>query len=565
MYELRPYQQEAIDDVSGEMMFGSSSVMLEAPTGCGKSLIMADFARMYADQGVMILVNITALIDQISEHLTEQGVEHSILKAGMEEKFNPNCKVQLVMSQTFYARMEKIDFGSPFAYYVQDEAHKEYATDRTKAVLARVKPDYKMLLSATPYDQDGFAFSGSSTINTISVKELEGQGFLSKVKYFVPKWAEKIDYSKIKKSGNDFSASELNDIIGQDAHLELALESMNQMNAKEKKTIVFCSNIEQCDKMTALLNEDGYEAFSYHSESDSKLSSRAMSSFKCNEPYIDLLDDENGLFGDSPDSKEVKCLVSVSKLSIGFDVKDIELGVQLRPTKVRSLYIQQVGRLTRVAPGKEFAEYLDLAQTVSMHGFHDEPYLAPTRTMDREADRKAKEGASNALEKLELTIEDEINEVTRKKYELKLEEIHRKEIEIQYQLEHGEPTLQDLAFLFKTTDDIEVMIACGAKLWTAKYGQPISKAGRPYNFDPNWLSELVVPVLSEAKYAHKHHQWFKAYRTRMTNLIKKDGSNFNAIRFFIDFLVKNEDEQMEQNFTMNQGEQIFIEDDEVPF
>ena len=123
------------------------------------------------------------------------------------------------------------------------------------------------------------------------------------------------------------------------------------MNAKSKKTIVFCSSIEQADHFEEILRKDGYNAKAYHSKTDKKLSPLILDSFINNTPFVKPEDKESHLFNHDEHSKApgemITCLLSIGKLSVGFDCPDVSLGVQLRPVKSRSYYIQQVSRLSR--------------------------------------------------------------------------------------------------------------------------------------------------------------------------------------------------------------------------
>jgi superfamily II DNA or RNA helicase len=133
---------------------------------------------------------------------------------------------------------------------------------------------------------------------------------------------------------------------------------MNQMDAKNKKTLVFASTIETCDKIEQALQSEGYDAIAYHSKKSKKESTRILNAFRSNSLYTGSdkqLQDKSLLDTLEPDEsnqpKPIKCLISVARLTTGFSVKDIDLGVFISPTKVRSKYIQSSGRLCRTYTG----------------------------------------------------------------------------------------------------------------------------------------------------------------------------------------------------------------------
>lgn len=570
---LRDYQQEAVDQAVSELAFGSSDIALSLPTAAGKSPIIAALSKELDQESIVIAVNITELIDQIAEHLDLFGIEHSILKAGRESEFKPECRVQLVMMQTLYSRLDKLDLACDI--WIQDEVHKEHDTKRTTAILEKLQPHARIGTSATPYDANGFALKDTEIIDTVSVQDLQDKEFLSKVKYFIPRWAEAIDYSAVKSNGADYNISNLDETIASASHIKQAVESMNLMRAKEKKTIVFCSSIEQCEAMTLALRTDGYLVDQVHSKVKSSDNENIIDAFRDGTLYIagaksaennaskNLFEGEDLHLG-----SEVKCLVSVSKLSTGFSVKDIHLGVLMRPTKVRSLFYQLVGRLTRIHPEKQFAELLDLAQCTSRFGFHTSHYTPLIRTGDKDKDKltKIKSDDDTAINHLVDSLTDDLEEFDFDRYKLRIEKLEAKEKELADKAADITTwTMKELARAYDYTDDVSVVISIGSEIYTRKFGDPISKAGRPYKFNPDWISENIVEAM--AKYPEKRRQWLKAYKTRARNIIKSE-KNFNGLKFFADFLVENHErelERQEEYAAVHQTPDIDIDEDEIPF
>ena len=349
---LRNYQIQAIDDIEAMVAFGSDNIVLHAETSYGKSITMAGLCERFNDKHIIILVNIEPLIDQISFFLKELDIDYSILKAKRESEFNSDARVQLVMSQTYFARADKLNIKADIV--IQDEIHKEYDTPRTQKLLADINPELRIGLSATPWTASGFALSGSETISTESCNDLTDQGYLSPIHYFIPKWSEKVDYSKVKKTGADYNMSSLDEVIGSDVHIEQVVESMNQLNAKKKKTLVFCSTIDICNNIEKALIEDGYNAAAYHSKKSKSQNQRIMESFKQNQPYAgsDEKIESEDLFTEPTSSTQnnpITTLISVSKLNVGFSVNDIDLGVIVRPSKILSLFRQMAGRVRRTS------------------------------------------------------------------------------------------------------------------------------------------------------------------------------------------------------------------------
>ena len=550
---FRQYQSDIIDETLAAVEFGSYNIVIDSPAGSGKSIIIAKTAQHLALKGkVVISITITALLDQIAEHLDLVGQDYSILKAGRESEFDITKQVQLVQAHTLHARLSttKVDAD----YFLMDEVHREYKTDRTSAILNFLNPKARIGYSGTCYDQAGFALENAEMLTTTTVQNLQDQGYLCPIKYFVPKWAEQVDFSQVKSSGNDYNNAELERIINTTEHLQLAIESMNQMDAKNKKTLVFCSSIEQADKFTNMLNQAGYEAMSFHSKSDN--SDDILHAFKHNVPFKKTnkkqKDQDTGdLFEDMPmamnsePEKYVRCLVSINRLGIGFDCPDVVLGVQLRPTMVRSLFIQQVMRMARTHSSKKFSEYLDLAQTTSRFGFHTDHYVPLQRTGDKALDKKAMQDleATYALDDISVVLDsDEPTFITRDSYVAQLEAI-KKSLEKDLK----SMSIQDLAKAYdlaKTHTDV-ITIAC--LIYTWKYGKPVAKgSGHSYNYKPEqfWSASFFgkpdFHVLHDMQYYFDEFptmqkQWIKSLKTRCRNIIKEELGLFR-ITGFIQFL-----------------------------
>ena len=499
--QLRKYQSDAIASIEGALTLGETNIVLEAPTGSGKSIIISELCNRL-DGHIVIMVNIAPLIDQISEHLKEMNIDHSILKAGREDEFSIEHKVQIVMSQTFYARYK--EFNMHCDYMIIDERHKEYDTLRTKTMMYELTPKAVIGLTATPYDQAGCKLRDAYMINTVQVKELTELGFLSPVRYYVPKWSTELGLEDLKLSGVDYNGKDIDEKFNNNIYYSKVLESMNQMDAKNKKTLVFCNSIKQCDLIAKCLKEDGYDAAAIHSEKHTKTNDEILEMFKFN--------------------KGISCLVSVSKLNVGFDVRDVELGVMLRPTKVRSLYIQTVGRLTRTSPSKVSASFLDLSGVVMEHGFHDEPYMPPTAGMKKEI---ANVKEIHAAPEVQHIVSDVPTEITRVDVNVFIEDIRRQ------QQDTANMTIEKLGHLFNVTNSIYDIISIAYRINEIKTGTLYK------DHSVDWVTDKWISVLQE----HPEHKarWVKALKTSAQKKVR-EGKNLNQLYYFADFLVDNKDE-----------------------
>ena len=573
---LRLYQQEAINQTEAMIAFGSTNLILSAPTSWGKSLYIAALCKLYSEDNIVIMVNIEQLINQIADTLTSMNLEYSIVKAGRDKDFNQDAKIHIVMSQTFYARADKLNLKAD--KLIIDERHKEYDTPRTQLLINSLKPKCIIGCSATPYDSQGFALYDSEVIETATGQTLTDDGFLTPLKYYIPRWSEKIDYSRVKKHGNDYTTGALEEIINTPKHIELIIASMNELDAKNKKTLVFCSSIAQADNIAEALKAEGYNSIAYHSKKSNIQNQRALESFRTNEKFTGSDEDIEGrhLFDDQLDSSwnaPIKCLVSINKLAIGFDVSDIQLGVIARPTKIRSLMVQIVGRMKRLSPNKPYAEILDMAQLVSHHGFVDtDHFKPPERGPSTELNKQFLENATKEL-KLDNLIaildDDNLTAVNRTLYDIKIEELKNTKVKLR------EMTPRELINKLHVEEDPVIIIAIAVTLFAELYGEEYTaKNGKIVkNFrtpsSVTWISELWIELLPTQDEYHQR-KYLKSLKTRIINMLK-DKSSIWGLRFFIEWLISEDAPEPElkveeSTHTMKiDGIEVEIEDSDIPF
>lgn len=517
---LRPYQETLVAKTLASLDAGNKKVVLQAPTGAGKSLIISEMANRLLEnfQATAIVVKHTALINQIAEHLFSVGVPYSIMKAGMDDKYDPEAPVHLIMAQTLHARLDKVNISADVL--ITDECHVEWGTKRMMEITEHVAPNAVVGLSATPYDAEGYMLEGvDDLIVEVTEKELTEQGYLAPLKYFVPKWSEQIDYDSMRTSGKDYSGEAIEELIGTKAYAEMVAQSVIQMKGDRKKTIVFANSIDHAELLALEMRSHGLKAQAYHSETPKDMQIKIMHAFRTSEPSTIGLDEP------------LKCniLVSVNKVSIGFDLPNIELAVMCRPTKVLSLWRQSLGRSCRIAPGKEYAEVLDLCGGVTRLGFHDDPYHPPVKG-DKKALLKAKQDLEAPI--VPTIVGEEPTEVDRKIVIEKMEEIKRKASNPKTM------TVQDLITVIETTRDPLVLIRAGFELHSRAHGTMY----RPDT--PRWAAEPWIEMLEN--HPEEERLTLTLLRNRMKKIIKerkKDGSIYkpSSIRFFAEWVTEESD------------------------
>jgi hypothetical protein len=234
-------------------------------------------------------------------------------------------------------------------------------------------------------------------------------------------------------------------------------------------------------------------------------------------------------------------LVSVLRIAVGFDIKDIELAVMLRRTIVRSLYIQMVGRATRIAEGKKYAELLDLAGNLELHGFHDEIYIPP-KWKDKNALQKEK--AKHEINVLGAITKEEPTQIVPEIVVKKIEELKRKA------KTYKDADLNELFALYDPSTAIKDII---------KYGFEIDYRvhGRVYkNSTIDWVAEPWFQIVDD--YPMLRRQIVSSLKTMMKNKIKKGakpaGMHYSAEWFLENSYVINDYKKDLQYKSYQKGE-----------
>ena len=237
---------------------------------------------------------------------------------------------------------------------------------------------------------------------------------------------------------------------------------------------------------------------------------------------------------------------------------------------------------------KQYTEYLDIAQCTSRFGFHTDHYVAPQRTGDKTADKKAIQDIDSAyaLEDIAVILEETPIPINREIYVSEIEKIKKA---LKKNME--DMSFEELIKAYDLSKDHREIISIATHVYTLKYGRPVSKAGYEYNYKPEqfWSeSNFGKPefhVLHDMEYyfnefPHMQKQWIKSLKTRCRNIIREELGLFR-ITGFIQFLrnkyveeemsevtyySKKEDSAADDIIPSKMNEMDFeIENDEIPF
>lgn len=341
--ELRPYQQEAKDAIFEQWDSGVKKTLLVLPTGCGKTIVFAKVTEDCVRKGdrVLILAHREELLKQAANKIHKStGLGCAV------EKAEQSCRgswfrivvgsVQTLMSAKRLSQFSENYFDT----IIIDEAH-HCISDSYQRVLKHF-PDANVLgVTATPDRGDmrnlGQYFESLAYEYTLpkAIKE----GYLSPIKALtIPL---KIDMIGVGVQAGDFKVGDISTAL--DPYLESIAQEMEKY-CRDKKTVVFLPLVKTSQKFRDLLNEHGFQAAEVNGGSDDRAQI--------------LKDFEDGRYN---------VLCNSMLLTEGWDCPSVDCIVVLRPTKVRSLYCQMVGRGTRLSPGKDHLLLLDFLWHTERH------------------------------------------------------------------------------------------------------------------------------------------------------------------------------------------------------
>lgn len=341
--ELRPYQQEAKEAVFEQWENGTRRTLLVLPTGCGKTIVFAKITEDCVRHGdrVLILAHRGELLEQAADKI------HKATGLGCAvEKAEESCQgswFRIVVGSVQTLMREKRLGRFPADYFntiIIDEAH-HCISDSYQRVLQHFPEAHVLGVTATPDRGDmrnlGQYFETLAYEYTLpkAIKE----GYLCPIKALtIPL---KIDMSSVSIQAGDFKAGDISTAL--DPYLERIAQEMGKY-CRDKKTVVFLPLVKTSQKFRDILNGHGFQAAEVNGDSQDR--SEVLEAF------------EKGNYN---------VLCNSMLLTEGWDCPSVDCVVVLRPTKVRSLYCQMVGRGTRLSPGKDHLLLLDFLWHTERH------------------------------------------------------------------------------------------------------------------------------------------------------------------------------------------------------
>lgn len=352
MIQLREYQQAAIGQLRGAFRAGFHSPLLVSPTGSGKTVMFSYLtARLReARQRVAILVHRDELSDQVSRTLSEFNVDHGMITAGSLYDRREQAHVASVF--TLARRIERVAVPD---YVICDEAHHAIAGScwgNVIAVWREKNPSLRLIgVTATPerLSGEGLGQTFDTMVLGPTTRELIDLDALAAYRLFAP--AKAVDLSGVGMQAGDFKKGALAGAMDKPAIIGSAVGEYQKL-LNGAPAVAFCVSVEHAQHTAEQFRAAGFRAVCLDGKMDRGMRREINRDFA---------------------RGAINVITSCELISEGYDMPGIVGAILLRPTWSLALYLQQVGRALRTAPGKAHAILLDHVGNSARHGMPDDP------------------------------------------------------------------------------------------------------------------------------------------------------------------------------------------------
>jgi len=383
VFQLRDYQQDAVSAVLKHFRKTNQSAVIVLPTGSGKSLVIAELARL-AKRKILVLTHVKELVEQNHQKYESYGVSAGIYSAGLKLK---ETQHQVTFASIQSAARNLDDFNEPYSLIIIDECHRvnlastdlsnEMSTYKTKDAsngeskeqsqkrasnnqyqqiiekLMQVNPEVKLLgLTATPYrlgmgwiykkHYRGFMRSEEKRPFEHCIYELPLR-YLIKRRYLtepnlVDATIEHYDFSSLRTNASgDYSPTDINHLLNKNPRVTQGIiEQVIELGLKRQGIMIFAATVEHAKEVFSYLPANLSALITGATENTER--DQLIKAFKC---------------------KDIKYLVNVSVLTTGFDAPHVDMIAILRPTQSVSLYQQIIGRGLRLSDNKKDCLVID--------------------------------------------------------------------------------------------------------------------------------------------------------------------------------------------------------------
>jgi superfamily II DNA or RNA helicase len=365
--ELREHQQDVIESLREGFRQGHRSQLLYAPTGFGKTEVAIALMKATGEKfkrAAMVLDRIV-LVDQTSLRLDKYRLKHGVFQAN-HWRYDKRERLQVCSAQTLERRSDFPEMD----LLIVDECH--IARKQTSEFI-KDNPNIRVIgLTATPFTK-GLGDLYTNVVCGSTTEDLVDKKWLAPLKVFI---AKEIDMTGAKKIAGEWSGDVVTergmkltgDIVSE------WIKKTHEIFGRPRKTIVFCAGVAHGADLVEQFAIKGYNFVSISYKDNDEFKKEAIEDFS------------------KPDT-QIHGLIATDILTRGFDVPDVMIGISARPfSKSLSSHVQQLGRVMRQHPDKEFALWLDHSGNyIRFQDDWDELYENGVKKLSNEGEKAKRE------------------------------------------------------------------------------------------------------------------------------------------------------------------------------
>lgn len=338
MLTLRPYQTTGVHDLRAALRHHRAALYV-LPTGGGKTVVFSYIANSAAARGnrITICVHRRELLRQTCRMLDFIGLRHGVISPGEPRHYE--LPVQVATVQTLVRR----DVPEP-KLIIFDEAH--HVVSETWAKIRASYQNAAILgVTATPcrLDGRGLGTAFDTMVTGPSMRELVAGDYLTPAEVWAP---GTVDLTGVRTRAGDYARDDLAAALDRKAIVGDVVEHYGRI-LQGAPSMCFCASVAHAEHVAEAFRAEGYRAESVDGKLDQATRDARIAALG---------------------TGDLNVLTSCDLISEGVDIPVVTGAILLRPTKSLGLYMQQVGRCLRPAPGKTNAVILDHVGNVLRHG-----------------------------------------------------------------------------------------------------------------------------------------------------------------------------------------------------
>jgi DNA repair protein RadD len=365
-FKLRPYQQQVVDATLRHFRKSDESAVIVLPTGAGKSLVIAELARL-ARRKILVLTHVKELVEQNHAKYESYGLTGGIFSAGLKLKESRH-QVTFASVQSVAANLD--EFRDEYSLVIIDECHRVSGDDTSQyqriiELLRQQNDALKVLgLTATPYrlamgwiyryHYRGFVRGSGEEhdkpfqhcIYELPLSYMINRGYLTRPE-LVSAAVAQYDFSALARDRfGEYAEKDVNQLLSKHRRVTRAIiEQVVELAVERQGVMIFAATVDHAREITGYLPER--QTALVTGATDPKDRDLLIQRFR---------------------QRQLKYLVNVSVLTTGFDAPHVDFIAILRPTQSVSLYQQIVGRGLRLDEGKQDCLVIDYAGNhVNLH------------------------------------------------------------------------------------------------------------------------------------------------------------------------------------------------------